>query len=65
MKIAEIFVPAAVRGAFQVKEPTGSHPHVFVRDDGRAVAPQAGSVLLDESARMASLDQAISAALAL
>src|SRR4051794_20728722 len=64
MRIAEVLVPAPVGGTFQVKKPIGSYPHVLVRDDGRAVVSQAGSVLLVETARKAGLDQAISAALA-
>ncbi|MFJ6216127.1 IS1380 family transposase [Streptomyces sp. NPDC092296] len=47
-----------------MKQPTGSYPHVRVRDDGRAVVSQAGSVLLVETARKTGLDRAISAALA-
>ncbi|WP_406326719.1 IS1380 family transposase [Streptomyces sp. NBC_00203] len=47
-----------------MKKPIGSYPHIFVRDGGRAVVSQAGSVLLVETARKAGLDQAISAALA-
>ncbi|MEU6547008.1 IS1380 family transposase [Streptomyces sp. NPDC046859] len=47
-----------------MKQPTGSYPHVRVRDDGRAVVSQAGSVLLVETARKIGLDRAISAALA-
>jgi hypothetical protein len=47
-----------------VKQPIGSYPRVRVRDDGRAVVSQAGSVLLIETVRKTSLDQAISAALA-
>jgi hypothetical protein len=46
-----------------VKQPIGSYPHVLVRDDGRAVVSQAGSVLLVETVRKIGLDQAISAAL--
>jgi hypothetical protein len=46
-----------------VKQPIGSYPHVRVRDDGRAVVSQAGSVLLVETVRKIGLDQAISAAL--
>lgn len=42
----------------------GTYPHVLVRDDGRAVVSQAGSVLLVETVRRAGLDRAISAALA-
>ncbi|OQD57850.1 IS1380 family transposase [Streptomyces phaeoluteigriseus] len=42
----------------------GSYPHVLVRDDGRAVVSQAGSVLLVETVRKTGLDQAMSAALA-
>ncbi|SCF61285.1 Transposase DDE domain group 1 [Streptomyces sp. MnatMP-M17] len=37
---------------------------VFVRDDGRAVVPRAGSVLLVETVRKTGLDEAISVALA-
>ncbi len=47
-----------------MKKPTGSHPHVRVQGDGRAVVSQAGSVLLAETVRKSGLDQAISAALA-
>ncbi|MFI2511302.1 IS1380 family transposase [Streptomyces sp. NPDC018972] len=47
-----------------MKQPIGSYPHVLVRDDGRAVVSQAGSVLLVETVRKTGLDQAISAALA-
>ncbi|WP_055524839.1 IS1380 family transposase [Streptomyces graminilatus] len=47
-----------------MKQPIGSYPHVLVRDDGRAVVSQAGSVLLVETVRKIGLDQAISAALA-
>ncbi|MEU9653157.1 IS1380 family transposase [Streptomyces sp. NPDC048110] len=47
-----------------MKQPTGSYLHVRVRDDGRAVVSQAGSVLLVETARKIGLDRAISAALA-
>lgn len=46
-----------------MKQPIGSYPHVLVRDDGRAVVSQAGSVLLVETVRKIGLDQAISAAL--
>ncbi|WP_185014533.1 IS1380 family transposase [Streptomyces sp. AK010] len=46
-----------------MKQSTGSYPHVLVRDDGRAVVSQAGSVLLVETVRKIGLDQAISAAL--
>ena len=46
-----------------MKQPIGSYPHVRVRDDGRAVVSQAGSVLLVETVRKIGLDQAISAAL--
>ena len=46
-----------------MKQPIGSCPHVRVRDDGRAVVSQAGSVLLVETVRKIGLDQAISAAL--
>ena len=45
-----------------MKQPIGSYPHVLVRDDGRAVVSQAGSVLLVETVRKIGLDQAISAA---
>lgn len=47
-----------------MKKPIGSYPGAFVRDDGRAVVSQAGSVLLVETVRKAGLDQAVSAALA-
>ncbi len=47
-----------------MKQPIGSYPHVLVRDDGRAVVSQAGSVLLVETVRKTGLDQAMSAALA-
>ncbi|MFF3849660.1 IS1380 family transposase [Streptomyces sp. NPDC002328] len=47
-----------------MKQPCGSYPHVRVRDDGRAVDSQAGSVLLVETVRKIGLDRAISAALA-
>ncbi|WP_174864786.1 transposase, partial [Streptomyces spinoverrucosus] len=47
-----------------MKKPTGSYPHVRVREDGRAVVSQAGSVLLVETVRKTGLDQAISAVLA-
>ncbi|MGA5811044.1 IS1380 family transposase [Streptomyces cellulosae] len=47
-----------------MKQPIGSYPYVLVRDDGRAVVSQAGSVLLVETVRKTGLDQAISAALA-
>ncbi|MFD4785681.1 transposase [Streptomyces sp. NPDC058459] len=47
-----------------MKQPTGSYPHVRVRDDGRAVVSQAGSVLLVETVRKTGLGQAISQALA-
>lgn len=43
--------------------PIGSHPRVRIREDGRAVVSQAGSVLLIETVRKTGLDQAISAAL--
>ncbi|MEU9330792.1 transposase, partial [Streptomyces canus] len=46
-----------------MKQPIGSYPHVLVREDGRAVVSQAGSVLLVETVRKIGLDQAISAAL--
>ena len=46
-----------------MKQPIGSYPHILVRDDGRAVVSQAGSVLLVETVRKIGLDQAISAAL--
>ncbi|MGA5606142.1 IS1380 family transposase [Streptomyces griseoincarnatus] len=46
-----------------MKQPIGSYPHVRVRDDGRAMVSQAGSVLLVETVRKIGLDQAISAAL--
>ncbi len=46
-----------------MKQPIGSYPPVRVRDDGRAVVSQAGSVLLIETVRKIGLDQAISAAL--
>ncbi len=45
-----------------MKQPTGSYPRV--RDDGRAVVSQAGSVLLVETVRKIGLDRAISAGLA-
>lgn len=47
-----------------MKKPAGSYPHVRVREDGRAVVSQAGSVLLIETVRKTRLDQAISAVLA-
>ncbi len=56
--------PPLFRGTFQVKPPVGSCPHVLVRDDGRAVVSQAGTVLLVETVRKTGLDQATSAALA-
>lgn len=59
-----VLVPAPGGGTFQVKQPIGSYPHVLVRDDGRAVVPQAGSVLLVETVRKTGLDHAISAVLA-
>lgn len=42
-----------------MKQPIGSYPHVLVRDDRRAVVPQAGSVLLVETVRKTGLDQAM------
>lgn len=42
----------------------GSYPRVRVRDDGRQVVSQAGSVLLVETVRKTGLDQVISRALA-
>ncbi|WP_381802773.1 hypothetical protein [Streptomyces niveus] len=36
-------------------QPIGSYPHVLVRDDGRAVVPAAGSVLLVETVRKTGL----------
>lgn len=47
-----------------MKQPIGSYPRVRVRDDGRQVVSQAGSVLLVEAVRKSGLDQAISATLA-
>ncbi|MEU0738715.1 IS1380 family transposase [Streptomyces sp. NPDC006134] len=47
-----------------MKQRTGSYPRVRVRDDGRAVVWQAGSVLLVETVRKTGLDQAVSKALA-
>lgn len=47
-----------------MKQTCGSYPQVRVRDDGRAVVSQAGSVRLVETARKIGLDRAISAALA-
>jgi hypothetical protein len=64
MRIAEVLVPAPVGGTSQVKQLTGSYPHVRVRDDGRAMVSQAGSVLLVETVRKTGLDQTVSAALA-
>ncbi|MEU3441419.1 IS1380 family transposase [Streptomyces griseoincarnatus] len=64
MRVAEVLVPAPVGGTFQVKQPIGSYPHVLVRDEGRAVVSQAGSVLLVETVHKTGLDQAMSAALA-
>ncbi|MFB7919166.1 IS1380 family transposase [Streptomyces sp. NPDC056061] len=46
-----------------MKQPTGSYLHVRVRNDGRAVVSQVGSVLLVETVRKIGLDRAISAAL--
>lgn len=64
MRIAEVLVPAPVGGTFQAKQPIGSYLHVLVRDDGRAVVSQAGSVQLVETVRKTGLDQNVSAALA-
>ncbi|MGA5285275.1 IS1380 family transposase [Streptomyces griseoincarnatus] len=64
MRVAEVLVPAPVGGTFQVKQPIGSYPHVLVRDEGRAVVSQAGSVLLVETVHKTGLDQSMSAALA-
>ncbi|MBO8192465.1 IS1380 family transposase [Streptomyces oryzae] len=47
-----------------MKQPIGSYPRVRVRDDGRQVVSQAGSVLLVETVRKSGLDQAMSATLA-
>ncbi|GAA2566292.1 hypothetical protein GCM10010398_64660 [Streptomyces fimbriatus] len=47
-----------------MKHSIGSYPRVRVQDDGRAVASQAGTVLLVETARKTGLGQVISAALA-
>jgi hypothetical protein len=47
-----------------VRKTAGAYPHVRVRNDGRSVVSQAGSVLLVETVRKTGLDQAISAALA-
>lgn len=47
----------------QAVRPIGSYPRVRIREDGRAVVSQAGSVLLIETVRKTGLDQAISAAL--
>ncbi|WP_405534056.1 IS1380 family transposase [Streptomyces sp. NBC_00075] len=48
-----------------MKKPIGSYPRVRIREDGRAVVSQAGSVLLIETVRKTGLDQALSAALTL
>lgn len=47
-----------------MKHSIGSYPRVRVRDDGRQVVSQAGSVLLVETVRKTGLDQVISRALA-
>ncbi len=47
-----------------MKQSIGSYPRVRVRDDGRQVVSQAGSVLLVETVRKTGLDQAMSQALA-
>jgi hypothetical protein len=64
MRIAEVLVPAAVGGTFQVKKRIGFYPRVHVEGGSRGVVSQAGSVLLLETVRKSGLDTAISAALA-
>ena len=61
MRIAEVLAPATVGGAFQVKKPIGSYPHVRVEGGGRGVVSQAGAVLLVETVRKSGLDTVISA----
>lgn len=45
-----------------MKRSIGSYPRVHIQGGGRAVASQAGAVLLVETARKTGLDQAISVA---